>query len=136
MDHICTYGISEFDYGYLVILLTKECCCLTANHSASDYQYFLTCCTFSFQQIRSVNDRRIVNAFNRQYQCLGTGCKNHAVRVLLFDEVCCHLVVQFYLNSIFLATMNIAADHICNITFSRWISCKTHVSTKFRTCFV
>ncbi len=25
------------------------------------------------------------------------------------DEVCCHLVVQFYLNSVFLATMNVAA---------------------------
>ena len=81
VDHICTYGVSEFNNCYLVVLFSKEGCCLTANHSATDYQYFLTCCTLSFQQIGSVNNGRMIDTFDRQYQCPGACCKNHAVRV-------------------------------------------------------
>ena len=80
-----------------------------------------------------MNDCRIVDSFDRKDQCSGTGSNNYAVWFFFFDKIQSYFLIHFDCHACFLAADDIAADHICDVAFSRRISCKTHVSAKFVT---
>ena len=133
MDHVCTNSISELDHCYVVILFSEECCCFASNHSAAYNQYFLSCCSLTIKEIGAVNDRRIIDTFDRKDQCSGTGSNDYAVWLFFFNKIQSYFLIHLDCYACFLAANDIAADHVCDVAFSRRISCKTHVSAKFVT---
>ena len=136
MDHVCTYGITELDHRYIMLLLAQECSGLTSYHSTAHNKNFFACWSLSVQKIRTVDDGRIVDSLDRKDQSLGTRCDDHTVRFLLFDKLRSYLTVHHDLHAVFLAAVDIAADHVCDITFSWWISRKSHVSAENISCFI
>ena len=83
-----------------------------------------------------MDDSRIVDSLNRKDQSLGTGGNDHAVRLLFFDKLRSYLTVHHDLNAILLAAMDVAADHVCDVTFSRRICSKSHVSAENISCLI
>lgn len=64
-----------------------------------------------------MDDSRIVDSLDRKDQSFGTGCDDHAVRLLFFDKLRSYLTVHHDLNAILLAAMDVAADHVRDVTF-------------------
>lgn len=83
-----------------------------------------------------MDDSRIVDSLDRKDQSLGTGGNDHAVRLLFFDKLRSYLTVHHDLNAILLAAMDVAADHVCDVTFSRRICSKSHVSAENISCLI
>ena len=76
-----------------------------------------------------------VDTFDWKDQCSGTGSNNYAVWFLFPDKIQSYFLIHFDCYACFLAAYDIAADHVCDVAFSRRISSKTHVSAKFICCF-
>ena len=83
-----------------------------------------------------MDDSRIVDSLDRKDQSFGTGCDDHAVRLLFFDKLRSYLTVHHDLNAILLAAMDVAADHVRDVTFSWRICSKSHVSAENISCLI
>ena len=83
-----------------------------------------------------MDDGRVVDSLDRKDQSLGTSCDDHAVRFFLFDKLRSYLAAHHDLNAVFLAAVDVAADHVCDITFSWRVSSQSHVSTENISCLV
>ena len=83
-----------------------------------------------------MNDCRIVDSFDRKDQCSGTGSNNYAVWFFFLDKIQSYFLIHFDRYASFLTANDVAADHVCDVAFSRRISSQAHVSAKFITCFI
>ena len=52
-------------------------------------------------------------------------------KFIMMASVVAFLMTSFHIYTGFFAFYDIASDHTCDVTFSRRISCKSHISTKF-----
>ena len=83
-----------------------------------------------------MDNGRVVDSLDWKDQSLGTSCNDHAVRFLLFDKLRSYLAVHHDLHAVFLAAVDVAADHVCDITFSWRVSSQSHVSAENISCLI
>ena len=83
-----------------------------------------------------MNDFRSCDTFDEwKYKCFRTSCYNNCIWSILLDKVCCYFCVKNNFYTSFFTFCDVTSDHVCDITFSRWVSSKSHISAEYVACF-